>query len=88
MSEEGAAKTIDARDLALRHLAEDETAIVDFAADLQSDLETTRLLLSVTLEQLHYVTELNRRLRETVRRQTAVIRDYIDGPAKPEGRAA
>ena len=69
----------DSRDLALEHLAADEAALLDYCVELRADLKAVRELLSVALAQLGEANHTIHRLTAISRRQSEVIRDWIDG---------
>lgn len=73
--------TRDHRDMALEHQAADDAALLDYCAELLHDNESLRLEVSVLLEQLGASLEREKRLRETVARQTELLRAHVEARA-------
>jgi len=62
---------------ALEYLADDEADLLTYTAEVQSDRDIFKALTVELMAALHAKTKTEERLRDTVRRQTAIIRDFI-----------
>jgi hypothetical protein len=73
---------------ALQHLAADEAALLDYAAELLRDRDAYKLLASVALNHCHDLAMTVRRQNDTIARQGAIIREYVTPSPTRERRAA
>jgi hypothetical protein len=73
---------------ALEHLADDEVSALDYAADLQVDRDSYRLLAQTAIEHCYNLTLTCRKQSDTIIRLHQIIREYITAPSTARERRA
>ena len=73
---------------ALAHLADDEAAVIDYAAELRRDRDTFKALALELMGALHEQTKIVQRQQETIIRLHALVREYVTSAAPGRERRA